>query len=335
MIDTGSVERALGSLERFTPDEGEVLAGFRRGVARRRRRRQVTGVAGVAGTATAVVVGAVLVLPDRQDEQGGPSPVTAASPSAPAVDAALPAPELPFTVSWLPGGYALARWDVSAAVTYAYYETAPDARTGQVPTIMVGASATRPEDPAGAVAEPATIGGRPGVIQRMAVGTQFRWRLADGSWAVVGTRDATPEAQLRRVAEGVAPQPTPLEFPVGLSRLPEGYRLARSMNQGTGSVTMTLCRTGVDPLGPAGDTCLGVQVLGGAAPAELPQRSGSEMTLVPVDREEVVDGVSTRATADGRTVVAQIGPKHWVEVTTTAGDKAHLRSVAAAAVVTR
>lgn len=336
MIDTGSIERALGSLERFAPDAGEVLAGFRSGVARRRRRRRVASVVGVAGTATAVAVGVVLTLPDRNDDQRGASPVTAASPSpSPSkVDTALPAPDLPFTVNWLPNGYALARWDVSAALTYAYYETKPDAQTGQVPTIMVGASATRPEDPAGAVTEPTTIDGRPGVIQRMTVGTQFMWQLPGGSWAVVATRDAIPDVQLRRVAESVAPRPTPLVLPVGLTRLPDGYQLARSMNQGAETVTLSLCRDGVDPSGPAGDECLGVRVLGGTAPAEIPQRGANEVTSLPVDREEVVDGVLTRATADGKTVVAQVGQEHWVEVTTTAGDKTLLRAVAAAAVAT-
>jgi hypothetical protein len=338
MIDTRSVERALGSLERFAPDEGEVLAGFRRGVARRRRRRQVASVVGVTGTATAVAVGVVLALPDRNDDQGGASPVTSASPSASPspskVEIALPAPDLPFTVGRLPGGYALARWDVSAAVTYAYYETKPDAQTGTVPTIMVGASTTRPEDPAGAATEPTTIGGRPAVIQRMTVGTQLMWRLANGSWAVVSTRDATPEAQLRRVAESVSPRPTPVALPVGLTRLPDGYQLARSMDQGAGAVMLTLCRDGVDPTSPAGDKCLDVRVLDGIAPLELPQRTGNEMTYLPLDREKVVDGVLTRASADGKTVVGQVGPEHWVEVTTTTGDKTLLRAVAAAAVAT-
>jgi hypothetical protein len=334
MIDKASVERALDALERFAPDEDDVLAGFRRGVARRRRRRQVAGVVGAAGTATAVAVGVVLALPDRSDDQGGASPVTAASPSPSTVDTALPAPDLLFTVNWLPSGYALARWDVSANLAYAYYETRPDAQTGLVPTIMVGASSTRPEDPAGAVTEPTTIDGHPGVIQRMNVGTQFMWRLPGGMWVVVATRDAIPETQLRQVAESVAPGPIPLVVPVWVTRLPDGYRLARSVNQDGETVTLTLCRSGVDPLGPAGDECLVVRVLGGTAPAEIPQRRGNEMTSLPVDREKVVDGVLTRATADGKTVVAQVGQEHWVEVTTTAGDKTLLRSVAAAAVAT-
>lgn len=340
MIDTGSVERALGSLERLAPDEGEVLAGFRQRVALRRRRRQVASVVGVAGTATAVAVGVVFALPDRGADPGGTSTVSAASPPASSsppsskAEPVLPAPELPFTVAWLPPGYTLARWDVSDAVTYAYYETEPDAQTGEIPTIMVGASAARPEDPAGAVSEPTTIGGHPGVLQRMTIGTQFMWQFPGGPWVVVGTRDEMSEDQLRRVAESVALRPTSLAVAVGLTRLPNGYRLARSSDQGVESVMLTLCREGVDPMGPVGDQCLDVRVMGGTAPTELPKRDGTKMDMEPVDREEVVDGVLTRATADGKTVVAQVGEEHWVEVSTLAGDTSLLRSVAAATVAT-
>lgn len=341
MIDTGSVERALGSLERLAPDEGEVLAGFRQRVARRRRRRQVAGVAGVAGTATAVAVGVVFALPDRGADQGGtaaPPPASSSPSSSPPSSTAatvLPAPELPFTVAWLPPGYTLARWDVTDAVTYAYYEAEPDAQTGDIPTVMVGASAARPEDPAGAVAEPTTVGGHPGVLQRMTVGTQFMWQFPGGPWIVVGTRDEMPEARLRRMAESVALRPTSLAVEVGLTRLPDGYQVARSSDQGVESVVLTLCRAGVDPTGPAGDQCLNVRMSGGTAPTEIPTRDDTTMTMVPVDREQVVDGVPTRATADGKTVVAQVGAEHWVEVSTTAGDTSLLRSVAAAAVAAR
>ena len=340
MIDTGSVERALGSLERLAPDEGEVLAGFRQRVAQRRRRRQVAGVAGVAGTATAVAVGVVFALPDRGADPGGTptapaaSPPASSSPPSSRAETVLPAPELPFTVAWLPPGHTLARWDVSDAVTYAYYETEPDAQTGEIPTVMVGASAARPEDPAGAVSEPTTIGGHPGVLQRMTIGAQFLWQFPGGPWVVVGTRDEMPEDQLRRVAESVALRPTPLAVEVGLTRLPDGYRLARSSDQGVESVTLTLCRAGVDPMGPAGDQCLDVRVADGTAPTELPKRDDTKIEMEPVDREEVVDGVPTRATADGKTVVAQVGAEHWVEVSTMAGDTSLLRAVAAATVAT-
>ncbi|MFI7673243.1 hypothetical protein [Actinophytocola sp. NPDC049390] len=340
MIDTGSVERALGSLERLAPDEGAVLAGFRQRVALRRRRRQVAGVVGVAGTATAVAVGVVFALPDRGTDRGGTPTVSAASPPASPsppsskAETVLPAPELPFTVAWLPPGYTLARWDVSDAGTYAYYEAEPDARTGTTPTIMVGASTARPEDPGGAVAEPTTIGGHPGVLQRMTIGTQFMWQFPGGPWVVVGTRDEMSEDQLRRVAESVARRPTSLAVAVGLTRLPDGYRLARSSDQGAESVMLTLCREGVDPMGPVGDQCLDVRVMDGTAPTELPNRDGTKMDTAPLDREKVVDGVLTRATADGKTVVAQVGEEHWVEVSTIAGDTSLLRSVAAATVVT-
>jgi hypothetical protein len=341
MIDTGSVERVLGSLERLAPDEGAVLAGFRQRVALRRRRRQVASVVGVAGTATAVAAGVVFALPDRAADPGGTPTVSAASPPASSsppssskAQTVLPAPELPFTVAWLPPGYTLARWDVSDAVTYAYYETEPDAQTGEVPTIMVGASAARTEDPAGAVSEPTTIGGHPGVLQRMTIGTQFMWQFPGGPWVVVGTRDEMSEDRLRRVAESVALRPTPLAVAVGLTRLPNGYRLARSSDQGVESVMLTLCRAGVDPVGPVGDQCLDVRVVEGTAPTEIPKRDGTKMDMEPVDREEVVDGVLTRATADGKTVVAQVGEEHWVEVSTMAGDTSLLRPVAAATVAT-
>jgi hypothetical protein len=339
MIDTGSVERALGSLERLAPDEGAVLAGFRQRVAVRRRRRQVASAVGVAGTATAVAVGVVFALPDRGADPGGRSTVSAAAPptssSAPSKAASvLPAPELPFTVAWLPPGYTLARWDVSVAVTYAYYETEPNAQTGEIPTIMVGASAARPQNPAGAVSEPTTIGGHPGVLQRMTVGRQFMWQFPGGPWVVVGTRDEMPEDQLRQVAESVALQPTTVPVAVGLTRLPDGYRLARSQDLGDESVTLTLCGEGVDPMWPSGEQCLDVRLMAGTAPTEVPKRDGTTMEMVPVDQEEVVDGVPTRATADGKIVVAQVGEEHWVEVSTVAGEVSLLRSVAAATVAT-
>ncbi len=143
-----------------------------------------------------------------------------------------------------------------------------------------------------------------------------------------------PEDQLRRVAESVALQPTPLAVAAGLTRLPDGYRVARSSDQGFESVVLTLCGAGVDPMGPAGDQCLDVRVADGTAPAELPRREGTTIEMEPVDREEVVAGVLTRATADGKTVVAQVGAEHWVEVSTLAGDTSVLRAVAAATVPT-
>ena len=83
------------------------------------------------------------------------------------------------------------------------------------------------------------------------------------------------------------------------------------------------------------DQCLDVRVVVGTAPTELPKRDGTKMDMEPVDRGEVVDGVLTRATADGKTVVAQVGEEHWVEVSTMAGDTSLLRSVAAATVATQ
>jgi hypothetical protein len=121
-----------------------------------------------------------------------------------------------------------------------------------------------------------------------------------------------------------------------MSRLPDGYRVAVTTGERLEPpvLTFVLCREGVDPLAHIGSQCVTVQVLSGTAPSELPVR-GSKVEMEPtLGQEEVVDGVPTRATPDGKTVVAQISDDHWVEVSTIDGDASVLRSVAAAVVVT-
>jgi hypothetical protein len=62
-------------------------------------------VVGVAGTATAVAAGVVFALPDRGTDPGGtPAVPAASSPPSSKAETVLPAPELPFTVAWLPPG---------------------------------------------------------------------------------------------------------------------------------------------------------------------------------------------------------------------------------------
>ncbi|MFL6140352.1 MAG: hypothetical protein ACJ72N_00590, partial [Labedaea sp.] len=85
MIDDETVRAALTTLERCAPDEAEVLAGLRSGIAGRRRRRQAASVLGVAAAAVLVGVGVVLVAPNRgADQSAAPPGRPQASPSAPA-----------------------------------------------------------------------------------------------------------------------------------------------------------------------------------------------------------------------------------------------------------
>ncbi|HEV2783147.1 MAG TPA: hypothetical protein VGX25_27510 [Actinophytocola sp.] len=342
MINEESLRRALGTLERHAPAEADVLAGLRAGLARRRR-RQVASVAGVAGAACAVALGVVVAVSGRGEERVGGSPAPPTAPagesSAPvAIASVIPPPALPFTVGWLPDGYTLARWDVGTADNYAYYGVGPQ----ELESFMVGVSTRRPAAPAGAVEEPTTIAGRPGVVHKLGrnrAPSQLLWQLADGRWAVVGGRPPTmPLDTFRRIAESLAPQPTPLTVPFGLTKVPDGYRVVRWTNQGPVGASLTLCPTGVDPFGPAGDACLSVSLDAGPAPTAMPRRSnspGGEVVMVPLDREQVIGGVRTYATADGTAVVAQVDPGHYATGESVAAGVGPLREAVAAVVLTR
>ena len=330
MINNDTVHRALGSLERFAPAEEAVLAGFREGVVKRRRRRQVASVVGATGAAGLVALGVVLVSPNKGSDQ---APV-AAQPTTSEVRIAKPPapPALPFTVAGLPDGYRLDAWDVSATEASAQFVGTKDFQT-----IVVWTSAARRDPVEGATEEPATIAGRPGVIRRFDPGRaeqQLIWQLADGRWAMVGGRAPTVSlAMLRAVADSLTVTPTPLTAPVALGVLPDGYQVASWNGGGTGPVggSATLCRgaaeSGRGHQLPA--DCISLSTHEGTAPATVvkKKRTATEFVEEPVDQVKVVNGVSTRATADGTTVFAQLDAEYWTQAHSQAAGVELLREV--------
>jgi hypothetical protein len=152
------------------------------------------------------------------------------------------------------------------------------------------------------------------VIRRFAPGRaepQLIWQLADGRWAMVGGRAPTVSlAALRNVADNLSLTPTPLPTAFVLGVLPDGYQVANW----SGAASVMICRGSV----PAGrghrpaDDCVSLAINEGTAPATEPVKSGTDIVEVPIDQVKVVNGVSTRATAAGTTVVAQLDAGHWV-----------------------
>ncbi len=325
MINNDTVHRVLGSLERFAPAEEAVLAGFREGVVKRRRRRQVASVVGVAAAASLVALGVFLVSPGKGGQPPAPPPA-AAPPNTPEVKISPPppAPALPFTVTGLPGGYQLQAWEVSPTEGSAQFVGTKDFQT-----IVVWISA-EPRDPVqGATEEPTTIAGRPGMIRRLPPDAeqQLIWQLADGRWAMVGGHAPTVSlAALRNVADNLSLTPTPLTTRLVLGVLPGGYQVANW--SGAGSVM--ICR-GSAPAGrghqPA-DDCVSLTIKEGTAPATEPTKSKTDIVEIPIDQLKVVNGVSTRATADGTTVVAQLDAGHWVQASSRGAGVDLLREVA-------
>lgn len=321
MINNDTMRHALGSLERYAPAEDAVLAGFRQGVVRRRRHRQVASVVGVAGAASLVALGVVLVSPGDQ----GPGPQqgnVAAPPTSTSVKIATPPapPALPFTVSGLPAGYQLDSWEVSPNEGSAQYGGNKDFQT-----IVVWIS-DKPRDPImdGDTEEATTVAGRPGTIRRLApdrAEQQLIWQVADGRWILVGGRAPTVSlAALRTVAESLTLEPTPLEVPFSLSVLPDGYQVASWNGGGRGPLggSVLLCRTTVNPRDgeQKPPDCVSAATHEGTAPATTQRKTGkpNDVVEVPIDQAKVVNGISTRATADGTEVVAQIDAGHWVSV---------------------
>ncbi|HET9143068.1 hypothetical protein [Actinophytocola sp.] len=338
MIDNESMRQALGALERHAPDEADVLAGMRAGIVRRRRRRQVASVAGVAGVAGLVALGAVALAPGRDAEPAGPGPVVAASaPVSTVIAAPPPGPALPFTPGWLPDGYQLESWMVTPTEAGVQYLGNADFEV-----VVVELSDQPRENYPLLSDQPVTIAGRPGRIVRVApdpAEQQILWQVADGRWAMVGGRaPQVTEAELRRVAENLSLRPTPLSPGTGLSlrALPQGYVLNHWNGAGGEIMAGQLCRQVVSlrSAEQPGD-CIGFAVKAGTAPAGTQRKTGSKGQIVdvPVDRAEVVDGVLTRANADGTIVFAQIDPGHWVSVGTQTASVELLRAVAVAAVV--
>jgi hypothetical protein len=339
MIDTESVRRALGSLERFAPAETEVLAGFRAGVVRRRRRRQLASKAGVTAAAAAVALGVVVVVaPDRGPVRVAAPPASSTAPEPTVAIANPPAPPaLPFTVGWVPDGYTLDAWGAGSADSSAQYVGTKD-----LEAVVVSISTQPREVIEGATREPIEIAGLTGVLQRLPQGddVQLIWRLADGRWAMVGGMSPpVPLDALRRVAENLSTEPTPVTVPWSLSTVPEGYRVARWSGGALLHASLTMCPGETQE--PA-VSCVGVTVQEGTAPAVTQRKNRTAADAptdketvidVPVDQELVVDGVRTRATADGTLVYAQLDPEHWVSVYSEAAGVDMLREVAASAVV--
>lgn len=314
MIDNDSLRQALGSLERHAPAEADVLAGVYQGIHRRRRRRQVASVAVVAGAASLVALGVMVAAPGQGTDQGGsPQAVAPGSASTPVV-AAPPAPELPFTAGWVPRGYSLDAWEVGDGTSSAQYTGTRDFQT-----VVVWVSDQPRDDAPDAVDEPATVAGRQGTIRRLGGGpdTQLVWQLPDGRWAMVGGRVPTVSLDaLHRVAENLTGRPTSLEVDLQLRGLPAGYQVA-GWSGGVESGAVTLCRGAADLREERPADCITVSVETGKAPATvagpLVLKDGATKTpvQVPVDQKELVDGVATRATADGVLALAQVDAGHW------------------------
>ena len=319
MINNDSLERALGTLERYAPAEDEVLAGLRSGIVRRRRRRQVASVVGVAGMAAAVALGVVYFAPARGAEHTG---FVGAAPTTPAKKAPTPppAPALPFSVGWMPDGYNLQTWEAGSTDGSAQYVGTKDFQA-----VVVWVSAQpREAAAAGDTEQATTIAGRPGVLRRLnpdRYETQLIWQLADGRWAMVGGREPTVSlATLRHVAESLSVTPVPMSVPFSLTTLPEGYAGVTWMG-GSGSPmggSLTICRSAVEPRNPAlaAADCIYVHVGEGTAPATQVMKSTNEsggLIEIPIDQEQTTDGVPTRATADGTIVVAQLDAGHWAQ----------------------
>lgn len=330
MID--NLERAFGTLERHAPAEDEVLAGMRAGIARRRRHRQLATVAGVAVVVGALAAGAVYFAPSRGAEQSG---LVAAAPPVVTPKKNPPAPpSLPFTAGWIPDGYKLQTWETGSTEGSAQYVGTKDFQT-----VVVWISTNPRDSLAGDTEEPATIAGRSGVIRRLAPDareTQLIWQLADGRWAMVGGRAPTvPLATLRQVADGLVIQPTLVEFPFSLTTLPDGYRAVSWMG-GTGrdpvNGSLTLCRSAFEPRTSSMPAdCVNVAIGEGAAPTEvlMKQAGNPEPLTIPIDQAKTVDGVPTRATADGTTVIAQLDASHWAQAASQGAGADLLRQVAA------
>jgi len=338
MIDNGLLRQALVERERHAPSEADVLAGFRAGVMTRQRRRQAATVVGVAGAASVVAVG-VFVAAGRPGEQRGPAqaPPGATSSSSSVVPVPPAAPALPFSVGFLPAGYQLDAWQVGPAEGSAQYFGGKDFET-----IVVWISAEPRDAVKGASDEPTTVAGRSAVLRRLApdrAETQLIWQLADGRWAMVGGRAPTVSLQtLRSVAEQLSPAPTPLRARLGIAAMPEGY-LVHSWHGGGSQATgsLTLCRSaGAVRAGEPSEDCIHVNLVEGTAPASLGEKSRAnveQVIQVPLDQEQVVNGVLTRATADGRNVVAQLDPGHWVQAFSVKADVGLLRELASTAFV--
>lgn len=337
MINNDSLQQVLGTLERYAPAEDQVLAGMRTGIARRRRRRQVASVVGVAGAAGVVALGVVSVLPSRGDGPTGGSTGVALTVTSPAKIATPPAPPtLPFTVGWAPDGYSLQAWEAGSTDATAQYVGTKDF---QAVVVWVSAS-PRPALGAGDTEEPTTIAGRAGVIRRLAPDakeTQLIWQLEDGRWVMVGGRAPTvPLATLRRVAESLTITSTPMPAPFKLTTLPDGYRVA-SWSGGSGAPmggSLTVCRSAAElRTGALPSDCIGISVHEGTAPAVTLFKDATlkNPREVPIDQAKTVDGVPTRATADGTMVVAQLDAGHYVQAFSQQAGVDLLRQVAATA----
>jgi hypothetical protein len=314
MIDN-NLERALGALERHAPAEDEVLAGMRAGIVRRRRHRQLATVAGVAAVVGALALGAVYLAPTRD---AGQTALTPAAPPAKTGQPQAPAPPtMPFTAAWIPDGYKLDTWEAGSTEASAQYVGSKDFQT-----VVVWISAKHRDKVAGDTEEPTTIAGRPGVIRRLnpdGKETQLIWQLEDGRWIMVGGRAPVVTLDtLRRVADNVAIRPTPVAGPFTLTSLPDGYQgltwMAGSGPPVAGSVTMCKATT-LDARAGLAPDCISIAVGTGAAPTTVLVKKTKETgtDTVPIDQEQTVNGLLTRATADGHTAVAQLDPDHWAQ----------------------
>jgi hypothetical protein len=279
----------------------------------------------------ALALGAVYLSPSRGASSTG---FVAATPAAPAKKTPPAPPSLPFTAGWIPDGYQLETWAAGSTDGSAQYVGSKDFQT-----VVVWISAHARDAQAGDTEEPTTIAGRPGVLRRLtpdARETQLIWQLADGRWAMVGGRAPTvPLATLRHVADSLVLKPTQVQAPFSLATLPDGYQVASWMGgigRGPANGSVTLCRSAVElRTGALPADCVSVAAGEGTAPAEvlMKQAGKPEPLAIPIDQALTVDGVPTRATADGHTAVAQLDPGHWAQATSQGAGADLLRQVAA------
>jgi hypothetical protein len=143
-------------------------------------------------------------------------------------------------------------------------------------------------------------------------------------------------AMLRAVADSLSLTPTPLTAPVALGVLPEGYQVASWNGGGTGPVggSASICR-GAAELGRGNQLpadCISLSTHEGTPPATvLTKRAATDLVEVPVDQVKVVNGVTTRATADGTTVFGQLDAGHWVQARSPGAGVELLREVVSTA----
>jgi hypothetical protein len=148
----------------------------------------------------------------------------------------------------------------------------------------------------------------------------------------VGGRTPTVTlTMLQRVADSLTPAPTPLPAPFSLTTLPDGYQAAYWTGGAGGPAgALTLCRTPVEwRVEQLPTDCLHVTVGQGSAPTTIQVKVPNATGLIedPLDQQQTVNGLATRAAANGKTVVTQLDPAHYAQAYSEAGGVDLLRQL--------